>query len=484
MNFLKKIWLTCEGYDLVRQGETVVVACSGGADSTALLRALHEISTAHEGAAWKLHVAHFNHGLRGREADADEDFVRRLAERLKLPFHGGRGDVRKLKEREHLSLEEAARKARYLWLTETAIGVSAQKIALGHTLDDQAETILHRILRGTGLRGLRGISAIRRLSRKHDLFAVRPLIESERGELEAYLKEREQPYRTDSSNRDVSLTRNRLRHVLIPAIEKDFNPRVKMALVKLGQTAGSFYLLLREIADEVYENTKMLSGEGEVCLSVEEFSKLPPAIQTLIIDKAVKSVLGILPHLNFEHYLEIIGLCGEHAFSKAIRLPKGLEARRDSYILKIYRPKAAPPPLKFTSTKLKIPGGTLLKKLNLRIDAEILEGKVLGLTEYIKNKDYTEEILDLDKVKGPLVVRVRKRGDQFTPLGAKGSTKLKKFFIDNKVPKTLRDRVPLLSDKERILWVVGYRLSNEVRISDSTSKVLKLKVSRLGEGGE
>lgn len=483
MNFLKKVWLSIEGYDLVREGETILAACSGGCDSTGLILSLQEIVQLNPRTNWKLHVGHFNHRLRGKESDGDQEFVRKLAEKLKLPFHAGAADVRRLKREEGLSLEEAGRKARYEWLTQTAIGIGAQKIALAHTLDDQAETILHRILRGTGLRGLRGIMAIRRLSRKHDLFAIRPLIETEREEIARYLRDRNQTFRTDSSNADLSMTRNRIRSVLIPMLEKEFNPRVKMALVKLGQTSGSFYILLREIADEVYENAKMLSPEGEVCLSVEEFRKLPPAIQTLIIDKAVKSVLGVLPHLNFEHYLEIIALCGEQAFSKAVRLPKGLEARRESYVLRICRPKAAPPPLKFSSLKLKVPGSTVIAKLNIRIDAEVLDGKVVGLSEYIRNKDFTEEILDFDKTAGPLVVRVRKKGDQFTPLGARGSTKLKKFFIDNKVPKTLRDRVPLLSDRDRILWVVGYRLSNHVRITDDTQKVLKLKVVRL-EGEE
>src|SRR5258705_8727426 len=389
MNILRKAFLTIEGYDLIRKGETALCAVSGGPDSVALLMILKEINEM-QGVGWKIHIAHFNHGLRGKEADADEVFVKSLAEKLQLPFHRGQSDVKALRKEEGLSLEEAARKARYAWLREAALGLGAEdkglKIALGHNLDDQAETILHRIIRGTGLRGLKGMAPIRRLSKKHDLYVVRPLIEVERYEIESFLKDRRLEFRTDATNADVSLTRNRLRRKLIPTIEKEFNPRDKTALVKLAQTAGAFYLLLREIADEVYENTKMLGGEDEVCLSVEEFAKLPPAIQTVI------------------------------------------------------------------------------KKLSIRIDAEVLEGKIIGLKDYIKNKDYTEEILDLDKIQGPLMVRVRKMGDTFNPLGARGRTKLKKFFIDAKVPKTMRDRVPLVSDKSRILWVVGYRLADDVRI--------------------
>jgi len=480
MNLIKKVFLTIEGYDLIRQGETVLCAVSGGADSMAMLHLLREISELQQ-LGWKLHIGHFNHGLRGKEADEDQAFVASLAEKLKLPFVTAKVDVEALRKEKKLSPEEAARDARHQWLHDMAVELKAQKIALAHNLDDQAETILHRIIRGTGLRGLKGMAPIRLLSKKQDLFLVRPLIEVERFEIESFLRERGIAYRSDSTNLDTSLTRNKLRHKLLPMIESDFNPRVKMSLVKLGQTAGSFYILLREIAGEVFENTKMLSGEDEICLSVEEFAKLPPAIQTLIIDKALKALLGRLPHLNFEHYLEIISLCGEHGYAKAIRLPKGLEARRDSYVLKIYRPKEVPPPPRFTRQRLKVPGKTVVPKLNIQIDAQVLEGKIVGLKEYIKNKDYTEEVIDLERVQGALVLRLRKHGDSFNPLGARGKVKLKKFFIDNKIPKPVRDRVPILMDNDKIIWVVGYRIGNEVKITEDTKRVLKLKVSRLEE---
>lgn len=483
MNILKKVYLTIEGYDLVRQEETVLCAVSGGGDSVAMLHILRDLNEVQQ-LKWKIHVGHVNHGLRGKASDEDEEFVKELAGRLKLPFHAAKVDVKGLHEKEKKTIEEAGRELRYQYLEKVSVEIGAQKIALAHNLDDQAETILHRILRGTGLRGLKGMAPIRVISRKADLFVVRPLIEIERYEIETYLREKGIAYKTDLSNFDTSLTRNKIRHKLFPMLEGEFNPRVKMALVKLGQTAGSFYLLLREIANEVYENTKMISGEGEVCLSVEEFSKLPPAIQTLIIDRAVKTVLGRVPQLNFEHYLEIISLCGEHAYQKAIRLPRGLEARREGYILKIAYPKAPPLPIKFAQRVIKIPGKTTIKKLNLEIQAEIQEGKIVGLKEYIKNKDYTEEIIDFEKLQGPLLLRLRKGGDHFVPLGSRGSTKLKKFFIDNKVPKTVRDRVPIMTDDSRIVWVVGYRIGDEVKITDATRKVLKLKVKRLEEQAE
>lgn len=478
MNILKKVYLTIEGYDLIRPGETILCAVSGGADSVAMLHILRELNEVQQ-LNWKIHVGHVNHGLRGKSSDEDQEFVRSLAEKLQLPFHTAKVDVKSHQAKERKTEEEAGRELRHDWLEKQALELQAQKVAIAHTLDDQAETILHRILRGTGLRGLKGMAPIRVISRKHELFVVRPLIELERYEVESYLRERGTAYKTDLTNFDTSHTRNKIRHKLLPMIESEFNPRVKMALVKLGQTAGSFYLLLREIANEVYENTRMISGEGEVCLSVEEFSRLPPAIQTLIIDRAVKTVLGRVPQLNFEHYLEIISLCGEHGFQKAIRLPRGLEARREGYVLKIAHPRPPQPAIKFAHRKLKVPGRTIIKKLNLEIDTEVQEGKIVAFKDFIRNKDYTEEVIDFEKLDGPLTLRLRKGGDHFVPLGSRGSTKLKKFFIDNKVPKAVRDRVPILTDGKRIVWVVGYRIGDEVKITDATRKVLKMKVKRV-----
>jgi tRNA(Ile)-lysidine synthase len=148
-------------------------------------------------------------------------------------------------------------------------------------------------------------------------------------------------------------------------------------------------------------------------------------------------------------------------------------------VLKIAHPQAPPPAIKFARRKLKIPGRTVIKKLNLEIDTEVQEGKIVAFKDFIRNKDYTEEVIDYEKLEGSLTLRLRKGGDHFTPLGSRGSTKLKKFFIDNKVPKAVRDRVPILTDDKRIVWVVGYRIGDEVKITDATRKVLKMKVRRL-----
>jgi tRNA(Ile)-lysidine synthase len=477
VNILKKVFLTIDACDLIRPEETVLCAVSGGADSVAMLHILAELEKLQQ-QKWKLHVAHVNHGLRGKEADDDEKFVKKTAKELGLPFSSKSVDVLQVRTTDKLSVEEAARKLRHEALKKLAVDVGARKIALAHTLDDQSETIMHRIIRGAGLRGLRGMGPIRLVSKKHELFLIRPLLEMERTEVRTYLTERTLEWREDASNLDRTFMRNRLRHDLLPMIERDFNPRFKYALVKLGQTASAFYLLVREIAGEIYENVKLISKEGEVCLSAEEFGRVPIPVQTLILDRAFKTLSGRIPPLTFEHYMDIISLCGDQGHSKTIMLPRGVEARREGYVLKLYRPTPEPEPFRFNATSLKIPGRTILRKLGLTVDAEVMQGKVVGLLDYMQNKDQTEEILDFDRVKGALTVRQRKSGDTFHPLGSSGSMKLKKFMIDSKVPQNIREHIPIITDDSRIVWVLGYRIADEVKVTDATRQVLKLKFTR------
>lgn len=477
---LKKVYLTNEGYDLIRPGETVVCAVSGGPDSVCMLHAIDELNRLED---FKLDIwaVYIDHGLRPQETEDEAKFVKKIAKKLGVKFSVIKLRLDLEKKASGSTMENAARKARYAALKNFAISKGAAKILLGHTFDDQAETILFRIIRGTGLRGLRGIPPIRILSKKHDLYVVRPLIEIERSEILQYLASKKVDFKVDSSNLDTRIKRNLIRKDLIPMIEKQLNPKIRQSLVKLAQISSSFYVCMREIAKEVYENVKLMGKEGEICVSAQEFSKFPPAIQTLIIDNAVKSLLGRYVHLDFEHYFNIIGLGSSYGHGKVVQLPKGLLAKRESYVLKIYKAAQKIEVPDFTKKKLQIPGITEVKKLNVVITTEVKKGKLVGFSEYLNEKDYTEEILDMDKVEEPLFVRVRRPGDSFKPLGGPGTTKLKDFFIDQKVPKEYRNMVPLVVDRnDKIAWVVGYRIADHLRVSEATSKILRLKVTRIG----
>jgi tRNA(Ile)-lysidine synthase len=310
------------------------------------------------------------------------------------------------------------------------------------------------------------------------LFAVRPLIEVEREALRRYLSDRGIEWREDASNADTTHLRNRLRHRLIPLIESEYNPRFRRALVRLGQVSAAFYLLVREIAGELYENVKLVSRPGEVCLSVEEFAKLPVPIQTLVVDRALQELRGVVPQLTFEHYMDLVALCHEGGDGKRIVLPRGLEAARDRYVLRFAESRSTEEPGSFAPVPLRVPGATPLRELGILIETEVLKGKVVGLADYIRNKDTSEEILDYDRVEGALVVRPRQEGDYFHPLGGPGRSKLRKFLIDVKVPRAMRARIPILADERKIVCVLGYRISEEVRVTEATRRVLRLRVRR------
>ena len=233
-------------FHTLRSSQPGIVAVSGGADSVAMLRAFAEVGCE------RLVVGHFHHQLRGTESDGDEEFVRMLAVQLRLPFRSGRGDVSRIAHERNENLEATARELRYEWLGEVARETGANWIATAHTADDQAETVLHRIIRGTGIQGLRGIATSRNLQESERPSSgtceiVRPFLDITRIAIEQYLAERQQPFREDSSNADLAFTRNRIRRELLPTL-KTFNPEIVASLGRLAEQAEETTQFLRELA--------------------------------------------------------------------------------------------------------------------------------------------------------------------------------------------------------------------------------------------
>jgi len=251
------------------QDVTVLLAVSGGADSVALLRAMCALGGSGSG---RIVAAHLNHGLRGEQSDADEAFVVDLCRRLGVHCEVGRGQVAQLADQQGDGLEAAARQARYRFLAERAGRIGARFVATAHTADDQAETILHHILRGTGLRGL---SAMRRVRRLGPAVLIRPLLEFRRSELRTYLEELGQPFRRDPSNADLRLTRNRIRHNLLPHLAANFNPRVVEALLRLGRLAGEAQGVLAGLADGLGERFTRLRPDGSVRIDAAGLADQP-----------------------------------------------------------------------------------------------------------------------------------------------------------------------------------------------------------------
>ncbi|MFH1778561.1 MAG: tRNA lysidine(34) synthetase TilS [Candidatus Omnitrophota bacterium] len=459
--FLEKIRRTVKKFNLLGKGDKVVIALSGGPDSTALLLVLNALKKEYN---LKLHIAHLDHMFRGeKEAKVDYDFVLNLANRLKLPFNLGKANVPKYAKDTRLSLEEAARQMRYEFLLNVAKDAGANKVALGHTVDDQVETVLMRLIRGAGLGGLRGIPATRKLNGK---FIVRPLIEVWRKDVEAYLRSLKIKPRQDVTNLMPKFLRNRIRHELIPYLEK-FNPNIKKALARNAQNISYDYEVLAGLVDEAFKGCAKVRADS-VEIKLRYFKTVPIGLRRQILRKAIEVLKGNLRRIDYSHIEDIESLIESKRGS--LDLPDKIRAAKKKDSLVFYRLRD----LKILRSKiyreLTVPGKTFIPELNLIFDAKFVRGKA----NFKKSK--RSEYLDYDKVKLPLYVRTWAKGDRFKPLGMAAKKKLQDFFVDEKVPRNLRGSIPLLICGKKIIWVCGLRLSDDVKIIKGTKHILKLSI--------
>ena len=278
--------------------QKILVACSGGPDSVALFHLLHALATKHR---WKLGLVHFNHQLRPGDAQKDERFVKNLARKFKVPFHGGAGHVKREAQRTKTSIEECARQMRYNFFLRTVKAEKYRAIVLAHTRDDQAETVLMRILQGTGLRGLQGIREKFKMGRAT---LVRPLLAFTKKELLEYLAEEKIPYRSDKTNDSSRFLRNRVRLELIPSLQRDFNPRVVEALSRIPAIVAGESALIAELEEKAWKKTFKKYHGKKMELRRAVFLRFPPALQFRILEKALKK-LDPQSGLSFEAWERI-----------------------------------------------------------------------------------------------------------------------------------------------------------------------------------
>jgi len=442
-------------------GTGVLAAVSGGADSTCLLDLFRRLR---EESPFDLTVAHLNHSLRGAESDRDEEFVRSLAGRLGLPFHVRRlspGSLEGSKD----GLEAAARRARYAFLEETARETGAKRVALGHTRDDQAETFLLRLVRGSGTRGLAGIYPV-----VEGLF-IRPLLGVGRSDVEAYLKERSLPWRLDSSNADPGRTRNRIRSLLLPLLREEFNPEIVPALSRATEILREEEAYLDEVTRHLARRLLRREASG-VALSIPAVRVLHPALRRRLLRRALEEAGGRGPAApaGFEAVEALEELAREGRHGAAVSLGGGLEARvlySDLSLLDTL----SDPPLQ-GDVPLPVPGEAALPGLGLLLKAREVEASSIGDPRTGSASD--RALLDADALPGPLLVRSRRSGDTFRPLGCAGEAKLKSYLIDRKVPRPARERVPLVVSGSRIAWVVGFQIDDRYKVTPGTRRILVL----------
>ncbi|MFW6107652.1 MAG: tRNA lysidine(34) synthetase TilS, partial [bacterium] len=359
---------------------------------------------------------------------------------------------------------------RYAFLMDAAEGVGAGAIAVGHQADDQVETVLHRLLRGAGLRGLAGMRLSRPVAEGVSVRLVRPLLRTWRRQVLAHLEERGLRYREDASNVDRGFVRNRIRHELLPLLGSEYNPSIGEAVVRLSRAAAHAQDFLAASA----ASADCVSG-AEV--SLDGFRELHDAVKPLVIDRAL-AALGRMPQLDAVHYESLIRAAESGEPGGQVDLPGDVRAVRGRDRLAFSAgPAGAPAPE--IEEPLPVPGRADLPELGRTVEAELVDRSALDLDAFLSEKTRYHEAVDYDRLSGRLVVRSRRDGDRFRPLGATGTKTVGEFLTDAKVPPDERARVLVVVSGEQPVWVVGHRIDDRVKVRDDTARALLLTVREI-----
>jgi tRNA(Ile)-lysidine synthase len=451
-----KVRATISRYRMIEPGDKVLVALSGGPDSTALF---HLLLALKDELSFSLFVAHLNHQLRGKEAEEDALFVRRLASEKGIPFKMAKVDVGRAALEQGLSLEEAARVVRYNFLFSLKKKLKMDKIAVGHTKNDQAETFLMRLIRGSGLAGL---SAIYPTTLEG---IIRPLIDVTRREIIDYLEGEGISYRIDSSNYDLFFMRNRVRRKLIPYLEEQFNPDMVNTLSRVAEVSRADDGFLSELARARFSEIAS-DIENGVSLDITRFLELPLSLKRRILRLAFLRVKGELRRLSYYHIDSIISLA-ERSEGKRLCLPRGIVAIKEGGAV-IIREKEEVEKVSFRYI-LPVPGEAEIIELCRHFRTRVISREQFEREGRVFSSAYAA--LDRSKLSSLLEVRNRQPGDYFKPLGQGGGKKLKDFFIGRRVPARLRDTIPLFISDGDIAWIAGVEIGDRFKIMEDTREI-------------
>lgn len=458
----EKVLGTINKYNLIEDGDKIVLGLSGGPDSVCLLHILYRLK---EKMNIEVYAAHLNHQIRGLEAQKDALYISQICEDLGITSFVKAINVPEYCKEQGVSLEEGARTLRYEMFEEIKQKTKSNKIAIGHNRNDQAETVLMRIMRGTGLQGLRGIEYIR------DNKIIRPILDIERSEIEAYCEKYELNPRIDKTNLESIYTRNKIRLELIPYMKDNFNPNVIESIVRMTNSLKSDSDYIDVEAERSFKEVSTLK-EDSVEISLPKYSNLHNAIKVRILRSAIKHIIGDTNFVDQKHIEDIIELECESKLNKMLNLPRGIFAYRRKNIIILTTKEIVSEEIDFC---YNIPsnGFIKIKELNL-----VLETQKMSIDRYKSIKlDKTSKGFDFDKIKGGIVVRSRKQGDKIKLAG--GSKKVKDLFIDLKIPREDRCKVPVITDDEGILCVGDYKTSENYKIDSETKEVLKISFKKL-----
>ncbi|MDP2318422.1 MAG: tRNA lysidine(34) synthetase TilS [Acidobacteriota bacterium] len=437
-------------------GARVIAAVSGGADSVALVWLLHDLAVA--GAITLVGLAHLNHRLRP-DADADALFCAALAGRLGLTADIGVVDVAARARADGVSIEAAGRAARYAFLEDAATRAAAEAIAVAHTRDDQAETVLLRLLRGTGTTGLRGV-----LPRRGRV--VRPLLDITRAELRAELAARAESWREDASNLDLATPRNRVRHELLPYLRTHFSAGVDAVLARTAEVARADEALLAELAASAFSRVATVD-DGRVSIEATGLCALPAALRRRVARMALETAGGTRSY-GLDEARAVVAACDGTGPGR-VDLPGLRMERSGAGVVLLIRGGTPRADGEWPERLLEVPGEVELADGRRVVAASPPEGEVPA------RDTATTVVVDADRLIPPLTVRGRRPGDRVRPHGLGGRKKLQDLFVDRKVPRAERDRVPVVVDaRGRVVWVVGHALDEAFRVTDRSGGVVTL----------
>jgi tRNA(Ile)-lysidine synthase len=457
---------TMQRYRMVSPRDTILAAVSGGPDSVCMFHVLLDLR---EEMGFDVKVAHLDHQFRGEESRRDADFVAELADRFGVECFTHEENVPRFLMSNAMSAQDAARVLRYQFLVKTSKLEYCQRIATGHNADDQAETVIMRVLRGAGPDGLAGIPP------KREGTIIRPILACWRSEIEEYLREHDLPFRTDDSNLESKYLRNEVRNDLLPLLER-YNPRIRRSLAGLATMMADVSAHFDRLTDAALPEVLKTARVGQFVLDSEKLAGYDEALRRSIFRRAFEALRPDLPPLASQHVEQLLRMTRRGDVGASVELPSGARARTEHGSLVLSHGEGPP---QAEERALEVPGQATFADAGLSLTAELLPRSELGYCPTEANEDLA--LFDWDEIGSSLTVRSRREGDRFQPFGMEGTQSLKELLINAKVAFSFRASVPLLCDEAGILWVVGMRRSARAPVTEDTRTVLAVR-ARTSEG--
>ncbi|MCL2670302.1 MAG: tRNA lysidine(34) synthetase TilS [Syntrophaceae bacterium] len=473
VTLLDKVRETLNRHAMLTVGDHVLAAVSGGRDSVALLKLLVSLAPEYR---LRLTVGHFNHGLRGEEAEGDADFVRQLAGRVGVAFASGKAAKGLYQRRRGRSVEEIAREERYRFLEATAAACGASRIATGHHRRDQAETLLLHLIRGCGLEGLRGIPPVREGK------IIRPLLYATKQEIEGFLRREGLPYREDSSNQNVRYLRNRIRQGLLPELADRYNPQMEEGLARLAEIVRRDDDYLQSATAEILQGWDVRTGAADPFIPLESFRSLHEALQARVVKGLLEACPGAAGKVGYRHVEAVLRLCQRKATQTGrLDLPCAMTVMKEGDILRLRKDTGRQNRRvmdgkgmadKAYAYPVTVPGTVPVPEAGKTFRFTWTESPGGQGFREVPSVVYLAE----EGMIPPLVLRNFRPGDRITPLGMRGTKKVHDVYIDQKIPRDKRGEIPLLADAGSVLWIAGRMISERVKVTGRSLKVLKAEM--------